>query len=62
MDDESAEIELVNVIYRHLQHKTDRNLLVTAKPEQDSTVIEEDDQYEFPLTFELLITHLTRRP
>lgn len=61
MDDESAEIELVSVIYSHLQRKTDRNLLVTAKPEQNTTVIEEDDQYEFPSAFELLITHLTRR-
>ena len=45
MDDETAEIELVSIIYNHFLLAIDRRLLVTTKLEQDTTVIEANDQY-----------------
>ena len=47
MDDETAEIELVSVIYDHLLQYTDRRFSVATKSEQNTTAIEADDPYEF---------------
>lgn len=47
MYDETAEIELVSTNYNHLLLNIDKKLSVTTKPEQNTTIIEADDQYEF---------------
>jgi len=46
----------------YICRRSDRKLSVAAKPEQNTTVIEANDQYEFLLPFELLSIHLIRCP
>jgi hypothetical protein len=61
MDDETAEIELVCVIY-DLLLQTDGRFSVTTKSEQNTTAIEADDPYEFYQHLNCRVTHLTRCP